>query len=48
MSLGIPALTIDGGGEGHGAHSPDEWYDDGAAGYKGPQWVLLVVLGLLR
>ena len=47
MSLGIPAITIDGGGAGKGAHSLDEQYDDGAEGYKGAQWVLLVVLGLL-
>jgi tripeptide aminopeptidase len=47
MSLGIPALTLDGGGKGFGAHSLGEWYDDGADGYKGPQWVLLVVVSLL-
>ena len=47
MSLGIPAITIDGGGTGKGAHSLDEQYDDGADGFKGAQWVLLVVLGLL-
>jgi tripeptide aminopeptidase len=46
MSLHIPALTIGSGGVGHGAHSLDEWYDDGADGFKGPQWVLLLVLGL--
>ncbi|MEO6444455.1 MAG: M20/M25/M40 family metallo-hydrolase [Gemmatimonadaceae bacterium] len=43
MSLGIPAITIDGGGEGSGAHSLAESYDDGAEGYKGPQWALLLV-----
>ena len=47
MSLGIPALTLDGGGIGKGAHSLDEWYDDRTDGFKGPQWVMLVVLGLL-
>lgn len=46
MSLGIPSITIDGGGRGFGAHSLDEYYEDGTEGYKGPQWVLLVVLGL--
>lgn len=46
ISLGIPAITIDGGGEGHGAHSPEEWYDDGPRGYLGPQWALLIVTGL--
>ena len=47
MSLGRPAVTLDGGGIGRNAHSLDEWYDDGTDGYKGPQWVMLVVLGLL-
>ena len=47
MSLGIPAITLDGGGIGRGAHSLDEWYDDRTDGFKGPQWVMLVVLGLL-
>lgn len=46
MSLHIPALTIDAGGVGHGMHALDEWYDDGTDGYKGPQWVMLLVLGL--
>ena len=47
MSMGIPAVTLDGGGIGRGSHSLDESYDDGADGFKGPQWVMLVVLGLL-
>lgn len=47
ISLGIPALTLDGGGVGRGSHSLDESYDDRTDGFKGPQWVLLVVLGLL-
>jgi len=47
MNLGIPAVTLDGGGIGKGAHALDEWYDDRADGFKGPQWVMLVVLGLL-
>ncbi len=47
IGMGIPAMTIDGGGKGHGAHSLGEWYDDGTDGYKGPQWVLLITLGLL-
>ena len=46
ISLGVPAITIDGGGHGHGAHSPAEWYDDGTDGYLGPQWALLIVTGL--
>ena len=40
------AITIDGGGHGHGAHSPEEWYDDGTDGYLGPQWALLIVTAL--
>ena len=47
MSLGIPAITIDGGGMGDGAHSLAEWYEDGPDGYKGPQWALLIVLALV-
>lgn len=47
MNLRIPAVTLDGGGVGRGAHSLEESYDDRTDGYKGPQWVLLVVMGLL-
>jgi acetylornithine deacetylase/succinyl-diaminopimelate desuccinylase-like protein len=43
IGLGIPGVTIDGGGTGGGAHSLDEWYDDGSAGYLGPQWAALIV-----
>lgn len=46
MSLGIAAITMDGGGMGRGAHSLTESYDDGADGWKGPQWVLLTVVAL--
>ena len=46
MSLGIPAITIDGGGQGSGAHSLGEWYDDGPNGWLGPQWAALVVASL--
>ena len=46
ISMGIPAITIDGGGHGRGAHSLDEWYDDGKDGYLGPQWALLIVTAL--
>jgi tripeptide aminopeptidase len=46
MALGIPAITIDGGGLGGGAHSLGEWYDDGPNGWLGPQWAALVVAGL--
>ena len=47
MGLHIPAITVDGGGISKGTHSLDEWYDDRTDGYKGPQWVLLLVLGLV-
>jgi acetylornithine deacetylase/succinyl-diaminopimelate desuccinylase-like protein len=46
ISIGIPSVTIDGGGSGGGAHSLGEWYDDGEEGWKGPQWALLLVLSL--
>ncbi len=45
MSLGIPAIAVDGGGEGGGAHSPDEWFVP-ADSHLGPQASLLVILGL--
>ena len=47
MSLGIPAITIDGGGEGSGSHSLAEQYDDGERGWLGPQWAALLVLSLV-
>lgn len=46
IGLGIPGITIDGGGRGDGAHGLDEWYEDGPAGWKGPQWAALVALTL--
>ncbi len=46
MSMGLQAITMDGGGQGKGAHSVTETYDDGAKGYLGPQWVALVVSSL--
>jgi hypothetical protein len=46
MHLGIPAVTIDGGGQGSGAHSLSEWYDDGDRGWLGPQWAALLVASL--
>lgn len=47
ISLGIPAITVDGGGVGRAAHSLEESYDDRTDGFKGPQWILLLVSGLL-
>jgi tripeptide aminopeptidase len=43
ISLGVPAVTIDGGGLGGGEHSSSEWYEDGPAGYLGPQWALRLI-----
>lgn len=45
MSLRIPAITIDGGGDGGGAHSPDEWFVP-TDSHLGPQASLLLILGL--
>jgi len=46
MALGVPAITIDGGGSGSGAHSLGETYDDGLSGWLGPQWAALIVAAL--
>lgn len=46
ISIGVPGITIDGGGNGGGAHSLSEWYDDGPAGYRGPQWALRLIAAL--
>ena len=45
MSLGIPAVTVGGGGLGDGTHSLGEWYQPVEA-WKGPQSVLLMVLAM--
>ncbi len=47
MSLGIPSVAITGGGVGTGGHSLSEAYDDRTDGYRGPQWILLLVATLL-
>ncbi len=46
MSLGIQAITIDGGGRGGDSHSLTEWYEDTESGWLGPQWALLLVAAL--
>jgi tripeptide aminopeptidase len=46
MSLGFQAITLDGGGQGQGAHSVGESYDDGDRGWLGPQWALLTIVML--
>lgn len=48
MSLGIPAITIDGGGDGNGAHATSESYDDGDRGWLGPQWAALIIARLAQ
>jgi acetylornithine deacetylase/succinyl-diaminopimelate desuccinylase-like protein len=50
MSVGIPAITVNGGGDDSGAHSLDEWYDDGADGFLGPQFaaVLIAIIAGLK
>lgn len=46
IAVGIPGITIDGGGRGGGSHSLSEWYEDGPNGYLGPQWAALIVARL--
>jgi tripeptide aminopeptidase len=43
ISLGIPAITMGGGGRSDNAHSLDEWFEPANA-WKGPQTVLLTLL----
>jgi acetylornithine deacetylase/succinyl-diaminopimelate desuccinylase-like protein len=45
ISLGIPAITIGGGGKEDNNHSPSEWFDPTNA-YLGPQRIFLTILGL--
>jgi tripeptide aminopeptidase len=47
IGRGLPGIAIDGGGRGDGAHSLDEWYEDGERGWLGPQWAALIVLTLV-
>jgi len=46
ISLGIPAITIDGGGEGRGTHSLDEQFD-ATNSHLGTQRALLITLGIV-
>lgn len=45
MSLGIPAITIGGGGEGGGAHTLQEWFAP-TNSHQGPQLAFMLALGL--
>ncbi len=46
ISLGIPAITINGGGRSTGAHGTEESYQELPDSYKGPQLALLIVAAL--
>jgi len=46
ISLGIPAITINGGGRSAGAHGTEEYYEELPDSYKGPQLALLIVAAL--
>jgi acetylornithine deacetylase/succinyl-diaminopimelate desuccinylase-like protein len=46
ISLGVPAITISGGGEGRGAHSLDESFDT-TNSHLGTQRALLIALGIV-
>ncbi|MEQ1595926.1 MAG: M20/M25/M40 family metallo-hydrolase [Casimicrobium sp.] len=46
ISMGIPAVTLSGGGIGGGSHSPAEWYSPLNA-WRGPQNVFQVTLALV-
>lgn len=48
MSLGIPAITIGGGGGGQNAHSIDEFYEETPDSYKAPQWAALILHSLFQ
>jgi len=45
ISLGIPAITVGGGGKDDNIHSTSEWFDPTNA-YRGPQRIFLTILGL--
>jgi tripeptide aminopeptidase len=46
ISIGVPAVTLGGGGNEGDNHSPTEWYDPTDA-HLGPQRILLSILGLV-
>jgi len=47
MSMGIPAVTIGGGGRSPNAHSIDEWFEEGEEAYKAPQMAALLLAMLV-
>ncbi len=46
IAMGIPAITINGGGRSTGAHGTEESYTELPDSYKGPQLALLIVTAL--
>ncbi len=50
ISVGIPAITIGGGGQGSGAHSLREWFRnvDGATGVQRVMLILLAQAGVTQ
>ena len=46
ISMGIPAITINGGGRSSGAHGTEEYYQETPDSYKGSQLALLIVTAL--
>lgn len=46
ISLGIPALTLGGGGEAGGCHTLDEYFDP-TDSHLGPQHIFLTILGIV-
>ena len=46
ISLGVPAITLGGGGIGGGSHAPQEWFSPLNA-WRGPQNTLLAMLALV-
>lgn len=48
MNMGIPAITIGGGGKGSGAHSPKGETYDSTDSWKGTERALLLVVSLAR
>ena len=47
MSLGVPAITIDGGGRGSGSHALDERFDS-TDSWQGTARALLLTVALAR
>lgn len=50
ISMGIPAITIGGGGQGFGAHSLDEWFrnEDGPVGIQRTLLIVLAQVGVTQ